>query len=288
VRAHQGGGGERLTNVHVLLFAPGPGTATRVPVLACSDALKRGASVEIVPLDADSEVDAALARAAEPGTRIVVAGGDGQLRAVLRRMVRRVLPRAGQRPEDLPDDRTVPDLAPVGVLPLDASGAGDLASRLALPRSPAEVAAAVLGGGIRRVDLLRNDGGSLTVHGALIGAADEAGRPLGWQARIDVDNKMLSDGAEPLIACAIANAGGFAQLGEIPLVSAADPADGVLDVGIALPDGAGIEVRRARGRAVSVALVSAEVPFTDDTVDGVLTRKRTWWMERAAWAVYTG
>jgi hypothetical protein len=67
----------------------------------------------------------------------------------------------------------------------------------------------------------------------------------------------------------------------------ADPADGSLDVGIALPRGPELEVRRASGRAVSIALVSAEVPFTDDTVDGTLTRKRTWWMERAAWAAYT-
>jgi hypothetical protein len=73
----------------------------------------------------------------------------------------------------------------------------------------------------------------------------------------------------------------------LPLVVTADPADGVLDVGVALPDGRRIEVRRARGRAVSVALRSREVPYTDDGVDGTLSRKRTWWMERGAWAVYT-
>jgi len=31
-----------------------------------------------------------------------------------------------------------------------------------------------------------------------------------------------------------------------------------------------------------------DVPFTDDGVAGTLGRKRTWWMERGAWAVYTG
>jgi hypothetical protein len=277
--------------VHVLLFAPGPETASRVPVLACVDALRQGATVEIVPLDSDAELDAALRRADELGARIVVAGGDGQLRAVLRRMVRAVLPRGGERPDTLPADRTVPDLRPVGVLPLDPSSGSvgalpDLASRLGLVRAPAEVAAAVLGGDVRRVDLLRNDGGSVTLHGALIGAADESGRPLGWKARIDVDEKVLSDGTEALIGCAVANADGYASLAGLPLVTAADPADGLLDVGIALPSDNGIEVRRARGRAVAITLHSTEVPFTDDGVDGTLTRKRTWWMERDAWAVY--
>lgn len=277
--------------MHVLLFAPGPETATRVPVLACADALRAGATVDVLPLDSDAELDAALRRAHESGARIVVAGGDGQLRAVLRRMVRSVLPKGGHRPDDLPDDRTVPDLRPVGVLPLDpASGPGgplpDLAGRLGLPRAPAEVAAAVLGSGVRRLDLLRNDGGSVTLHGALIGAADEAGRPLGWRARIDVDEKCLTDGSEPLIGCAVANADGYTQVAGLPLVATADPADGVLDVGVALPTGGEIEVRRARGRAVAVTLHSQEVPYTDDGVDGTLTRKRTWWMERSAWAVY--
>lgn len=271
--------------MHVLLFAPGPETATRVPVLACVDALRKGATVDVVPLDSDAETDAALKRAAEAGARVVVAGGDGQLRAVLRRMVRAVLPRGGDRPADLPDDRTVPDLAPVGVLPLHA--APDLASRLGLARGPAEVAAAVLDGGIRRVDLLRNDGGSVTLHGAVLGAADESGRPLGWKARIDVDEKLLTDGTEALIGCAIANADGYATVAGLPLVVTADPTDGVLDVGIALPDGSRFEVRRASGRAVAVTLHTDELPFTDDGVDGTLTRKRTWWMERAAWAVYT-
>jgi hypothetical protein len=276
--------------MHVLLFAPGAETATRVPVLACADALRKGATVEVVPLDSDTELDDALRRAEESGARMVVAGGDGQLRAVLRRMVRAVLPRGGERPADLPDDRTVPDLAPVGVLPLDpSSGAAgpDLASRLGLVRAPADVAAVVLGGGVRRIDLLRNDGGSVTLHGALLGAADEHGRPLGWKARIDVDEKVLSDGSEALLGCAIANADGYASMAGLPLVVNADPVDGVLDVGVALPDGTRFEVRRTQGRAVAITPHAAELPFTDDGVDGVLTRKRTWWMERSAWAVYT-
>lgn len=130
----------------VLLLAPGPGVATRVPVLSCRDALRKGADVEVLELDSDTDVDAAVKRAAVDGARLVVAGGDAQLRAVLRRMVRQSLPRGGERPADLPSDRTVPDLPAIGVLPLDAGDDVDLAAKLGLPRSPGDVAAAVLGG----------------------------------------------------------------------------------------------------------------------------------------------
>jgi hypothetical protein len=282
--------------VDVLLLAPGPGVANRVPVLACRDALRGSAGVEVLELDSDADVDAAVKRAALDDARLVVAGGDGQLRAVLRRMVRRSLPRGGERPDDLPVDRTVPDLPAVGILPLDPGP--DLASRLELPRKPEEVATAVLGGASRRVDLLRHDGGSVTLNGALLGGADASGRPVPWQARIDVDDAELTNGTEPLLACAIANADGFGTLAGLPLVTTADPSDGRLDVGIALPPprrrtllgrrgAAEVEVRRASGRAVSLSIVTESgVPSLDDGVSGTVTKKRTWWMERSAWGVY--
>jgi hypothetical protein len=49
-----------------------------------------------------------------------------------------------------------------------------------------------------------------------------------------------------------------------------------------------VEVRRARGRAVSVLPRDGELQFLDDGVAGVLTRKRSWWIEPGAWAVYAG
>ena len=287
----------------VLLLAPGPGVATRVPVLSCRDALRKGANVEVLELDSDADVDSAVKRATVDGARLVVAGGDGQLRAVLRRMVRRALPRGGDRPADLPSDRTVPDLSAIGVLPLEAHSDADLAAKLGLPRAPADVAEAVLGGVERRVDLLRHDGGSVTVHGALLGGADESGRPVPWFARIDVDDTVLADGTEPLLACAVANADGYTSLAGLPMVVSADPADGVLEVGLALPAPqprglfgrkrahGEIEVRRARGRAAQFTIVTKDtgdgVPVTDDGVAGTVSNKRTWWMERDVWAVYT-
>ncbi|WFF07955.1 diacylglycerol kinase family protein [Micromonospora sp. WMMD1076] len=287
----------------------------RVPVLACADELTaRGARVTTVTARSDSEIDEVLARLDGPPradgltwpdsdgkTRLIVAtASDGQLRAVLRRLVRRYAPPPSRRPADLADDRTVPDLPPVGVLPLDPARSGtarDLAAQLGLPRDPAGVAAAVLDGTARRLDLLRNDGGSVTLDGALLGAADDAGRPLHWRARVEVDGTVLSDGSEPITACAIGNAGGYAHLGEVDLLGGPDPADGRVTVGVAVPvvtrsalgrKKVRLEVRRARGRAVAVVPRDEKVPFLDDGVEGELNRKRSWWTEPAAWAVWTG
>jgi hypothetical protein len=80
----------------------------------------------------------------------------------------------------------------------------------------------------------------------------------------------------------------------LPLVAGADPADGVVDVAVAIPvvhrrisgrRTVRVEVRRARGRAVSV-VPREDVPLLDDGVAGSLARKRSWWVEPDAWAVY--
>ena len=46
------------------------------------------------------------------------------------------------------------------------------------------------------------------------------------------------------------------------------------------------EVRRARGRAAAVTPREVELPLVDDGVAGTLGRKRSWWVEADAWAVY--
>jgi hypothetical protein len=265
-------------------------TRPRVPVLACRDTLTAGdATVELVTAYSDEDIDTALDT---PARLIVAAATDGQLRAVVRRLVRRYAPPPSSRPADLPDDRTLPDLPPIGVLPMGDVG---LVTRLGLPSSPSDVAKAVLGDAVRRLDLLRNDGGSVTLHGTLVGGTDDGGRAAPFAARVEVDDAVLADGTEPLIAAAVANADGYATVDGLPLVTRADAADGELDVAVALPVTTRrlfgrreprIEVRRARGRAVAVHPL-ADVPFLDDGVPGTLTRKRTWWMERGAWAVYT-
>jgi hypothetical protein len=226
---------------------------------------------------------------------VVAAATDGQLRAVVRRLVRRYAPPPSKRPADLAADRTVPDLPPLAVLPLDPAATGDLAAQLGLPRSPQQVADAVLDGTVRRLDLLRNDGGSVTIDGALVGGSDDDGRAVPWRGRIEVDDAVLSDGTDRIIACAIGNAGGYATVDGLPLLADGDPTDGRIEVAVAIPvvkrgrfrtPRVRVEVRRARGRAVSVLPRDGELQFLDDGVAGSTTRKRSWWIEPGAWAVY--
>jgi len=260
------------------------------PILACRDALvAEGAEVSTVVTGSDAELDAVNTRLdgparedgltwpGETGPRLVVAAAAvGQLRAVLRRMTRRYAPPPSRRPTDLAADRTLPDLPPIGVLPLYGARLFDL------PDDPAEVAKAVLHGTPSRLDLLRTDAGSVTLDGTFIGGEAP------WSARVEVDDAVLAEPHERIAACVIANADGYAIVDGLPFVPAADPADGILDVAVAVPvkvrQQTRVEVRRARGRAVSVTPVD-EVPFLDDGVAGTLTRKRSWWIERASWAV---
>ncbi len=302
-----------MYDVVILSLAEGGGgcaaSAPRVPVRECEQALTAaGARVETVTAASDAEIDEVLSRFDGPArtdgltwpdptkARLVVASAvDGQLRAVLRRLVRRYAPPPSKRPADLAADRTVPDLPPFAILPLDRGSTTDLAAQLGLPRAPAEVAAAVVGGRVRRLDLLRNDGGSVTVDGALVGGADDDGRAVPWRGRVEVDNAILSDGTDPILACAIGNGGGYAEFDGLRLLADGDPTDGRVEVAVAVPTvvkqrfrgtKVRIEVRRARGRAVSVLPRDGELQFVDDGVGGSMDRKRSWWTEPGAWAVY--
>ncbi|GIE81035.1 hypothetical protein Aph02nite_69850 [Actinoplanes philippinensis] len=284
----------------------------RTPVLACADALREaGARVETVQAGSDQEIDAVLARFDGPArpdgltwpdadskVRLVVASAtDSQLRAVMRRLVRRYAPPPSKRPDDLLAGRTVPDLPPVAILPLDPGNTEDLAAQLGLPRTPAAVAAAVMNGTVRRLDLLRNDGGSVTLDGALLGGADDNGRAVPWRGRVEVDDAVLTDGAEPVLACVIGNGAGYAEFDGLRLLADGDPTDGRVEVAVAVPvvvkklfkgTRVRVEVRRVRGRAVSVLPREGDLQFLDDGVAGSTSRKRSWWTEAGAWAVYAG
>jgi hypothetical protein len=268
----------------------------RVPVLACADALRgHGLSVEIVTATDDSEIDTAVKG---DHLLVVAAATDGEIRGVVRRMVRHNAPPPSKRPAEMPVGRTMFDLPPMAILPLspavpsllDVLGAG-------VPREPAEVAAAVAAGQSRRLDLLRTDNGSVTLHSALVGGVTATGTAGAWRGQVEVDDAILTHGDEPVIACAITLIGS-STVDSLPLVTDADPHDGLVDVAIAVPQvrrrvlrrpSVGIEVRRARGRAASVTPrleMETGVPFVDDGVTAKLNRKRSWWVERDAWALY--
>ena len=99
---------------------------------------------------------------------------------------------------------------------------------------PQDVAAAVQAGRTNRFDLLRNDGGSVTLNSSLLGGLDASGAVGVWRGRVEVDDTVLADGEEPLVACAIGNAGP-AELDGLPLLVATSATDGVVDVAVAVP-----------------------------------------------------
>ena len=268
----------------------------RVPVLTCADALRRGgAGVELATACSDAEIDATIKSSETGDARLIVAAAtDGELRAVMRRLVRHHAPPPSRRPVQLPPGRTVLDLPALSILPLLPS-IPDLVTQLGLPDDPAEIAAATLGGRTRRLDLLRNDAGSVTMHSSLLGGIDGDGAVGVWRGRVEVDDVVLADGDDPLVACSISNAGP-SEIDGLPLVTRAAPDDGVLDVAVAVLQvhrgmlrkaSVRFEVRRARGRAVSVTpRDDANLHLVDDGVAGTLNRKRSWWVEPAVWATY--
>ncbi|MCD0443551.1 hypothetical protein LO763_07905 [Glycomyces sp. A-F 0318] len=264
-----------LTLVEAGCANPGPRTQT----LHLVDELKsRGAAVRTVEAAAADEIDPVLD---DPDERIVLAADtDEQVNAVVARLLRRTLPAASKRPDDLPAGRTVADLPALAVLPL--SGTPGIVRRLGLPEKPAEVAEAVASGAVRRTDLMRHDGGGVAVDGVRLGGGD---RP--WRGVVNLDDVVLADGSEQILACVVANADGYAAADDMVLAEP-DPADGKIDVAVAVPVTVGrlrkrlrIEVRRARGRAVAVH-PDDSVTFVQDGLVGELGRKRTWWVEPGA------
>src|SRR5262245_50198510 len=225
-------GGDPVPQV-VLLSLAGRGCAAdetpRVPVLTCADVLRAGnAGVEIVTAGDDAEIDAAVKPVSSGDARLVVAASsDAEVRAVVRRLVRKFAPPPSKRPAELPAGRTVFDLPALAILPL-APGVPDLVRTLGLPSNGEAVAQAVLAAKATRFDLLRNDAGSVTLHGSMLGG-DTA-----WRGRIEVDDAVLSDGTEHVLGCSIRNAGS-SDVDGLPMVSDADPDDAVLDVAVAVP-----------------------------------------------------
>ncbi|WP_025273054.1 diacylglycerol kinase family protein [Haloglycomyces albus] len=251
----------------------------RTQVLHFLDELKRrGLDTELVSASTEREVDPIVERT---DARIVIAAdSDSQLNAVVGRAVRRLSPPPSQRPEDMRRDRTVPDLPPLAVLPLAETP--DLVRELNLPTDPAEVADAVEAGTVQRSDLMRHDGGGVCVNGVRLGGGDKP-----WSGLINLDESVLTQPGEAILACVIANAGSYRESDGMELVEP-DPTDGQLDVAVAVPVTVGrwrkrtrVEVRRGRGRAVAVTPEESAVSLSDGVVDK-LSRKRSWWIEPEA------
>lgn len=194
--------------------------------------LRGGASVDLCQTASADELDDVLAQAGS--RRIVIAGGDGSLHAVISALHRR---------NQLED--TV-----VGLLPLGTGN--DFARGLEIPLDSEAAARVVLVGEPRRMDLVLDDEGGVVVNGVHVGAGAEASRkgarlkkrfgrigyPVGaamtaarpptLRLRVEVDGELVRDLDEPVLQVAVGN--GPSVGGGTELTPEAVPHDGKLDV----------------------------------------------------------
>lgn len=274
-------------------------------------AVMRGrASVEVANPTNPGELDGVLHRA---GTRrIVVAGGDGSLHAVLSALHKRR--ELGQNQIALLPLGTGNDFARTNGLPLDLEDAAEVA----------------LEGTPRPMDLIVDEVGTIVVNNVHVGAGAAASRrsvrwkqrlgrvgykkanlgklgyPIGAaitsfdppviRLRVEVDGVVVNDFDRPVLMVAVGN--GRSVGGGTDLVPEADPSDGRLDVMISRAAGPVARLtyasRLAAGthhdrtdvdylRARTVSVVGEEFWVSaDGEIDGP-ERRRTWHVEPAAY-----
>lgn len=264
-----------------------------------------GRDVEVVATGSLDELDRVLA--ARAGRRVVVAGGDGSLHAVVQ-----VLWRRG-------------DLADAGALGLVPLGTGnDLARTLGLPLDPAAAARVVLFGRPRALELLVDDEGGVVVNAVHVGIGAEAVRAAqewkprlgagayalgsvlagitsrGWRLVVTVDGNEVHDGPLLMLGLGLGRSIGGGAL----LSPEAVPDDGVVEVVLSAATGplarvgygaalrSGGHVRRAdvsvlRGRTVTVlASVAGETfPYNADGELGGPVAERTWTLHTGVWSL---
>jgi YegS/Rv2252/BmrU family lipid kinase len=220
----------------------GAGTADQESLERAVAVLSERSSVEVVATSNPSELDGVLHRS---GTRrIVVAGGDGSLHAVVAALHRR---------NELAD-------RVLGLIPLGTGN--DFARCMDLPLDPEEAARLLLDGEVRRVDLLVDELGGIVVNSVHVGAGAQASRrghrwkqrlgsvgfgkanlgklgyPIGallaafhppqLRLRVEVDGEVVVDVDEPVLMVAAGN--GTSVGGGTELTPEADPEDGKVDV----------------------------------------------------------
>jgi diacylglycerol kinase (ATP) len=203
------------------------------------DVLRRHGDVEVCATADQGELDGVLHR--RGGRRVVVAGGDGSLHAVIAALHRR---------NELAD--TV-----VGLLPLGTGN--DFARGADIPLDPEEAAEVIATAAPRPVDLLVDCTGEVVVNNVHIGAGAQASRkahkwkkrlgrvgyPIGAalaavnppfvRLRIEVDGEEVADLAHPILMVAVGN--GATVGGGAEITPEADPEDGKVDVMISFAVG---------------------------------------------------
>jgi YegS/Rv2252/BmrU family lipid kinase len=264
--------------------------------------LRRATDVEVAHTTDPGELDSVLHR--RGGRRIVVAGGDGSMHAVVFALHRR---------HELAD-------AVVGLVPLGTGN--DFARGLGVPLDPTEAARTVLEGVVRPVDLIVDCLGGVVVNnvhvgvgaqasrdarpfkpllgrfGYVLGAMRAAVKPPFLRLRVQVDDHVVADFAHPILMVAIGN--GSRVGGGARITPQADPTDAKLDVMVSFSTSmwakVGYALRFRRGthhkrgdvmylRAESITLSGQ--PFYC-SADGELygpERHRTWHIEPGAYSM---
>ena len=289
----------------------GAGTADDEALQSALAILRERCSVDVQPTSHPGELDGVLPRAG--GRRVVVAGGDGSLHAVVSALHRR---------HELDD-------AVVGLLPMGTGN--DFARTLEIPLDVEEAARVVLSGEVRRLDLIVDELGEVVVNNVHVGAGAQASRRgARWKERlgrvgvgsanlgrlgypigalqsafqppsvhmhVELDGTVVTDVDRPVLMVAIGNGANVG--GGTELTPDADPEDGKVDVMISHAVGAvaklGYALRLSRGehhrRDDVQYLRGSQVAITGDafwiSADGEISgpeRQRSWHVEPAAYS----
>ena len=288
------------------------GTADEETLEAALSVLRAGASVEVAATSSPGELDSVLHRAGS--RRIVVAGGDGSMHAVVAALHRRN-ELAGRV---------------IGLLPLGTGN--DFARGNGIPLDITEAAQLVLDGEPRPVDLLIDELGEIVVNNVHVGAGAQASRrghrwkhrlhaigvgkvnlgklgyPIGAllaatqppaiRLRVKVDDRIVNDLDTPVLMVALGN--GAQVGGGTELTPEADTEDGRIDVMISRSVGPlakfGYVARLRKGdhheREDVVYLRGTTVTITGEefwaSADGEINgpeRRRTWRLEPEAYSL---
>jgi YegS/Rv2252/BmrU family lipid kinase len=287
------------------------GTADQETLEVALGVLRGRTSVEVAATSDPGELDGVLQRAGS--RRIVVAGGDGSLHAVMSALHRR---------NQLGD-------AVVALLPLGTGN--DFARSVGIPLEIEDAARIVLEGEVRETDLIVDEVGEIVVNNVHVGAGAEASRkghtwktrlgsigigkvnlgklgyPIGavqsafnhgeLHLRVEVDGRVVNDLDRPVLMVAVGNGAHIG--GGTEVTPLADPEDGKVDVMVSRAtstlaklgytlkmarQGSHLErpdVDYHRGRTVSV---SGESFYC--SADGEIygpERQRSWHVEEAAY-----
>ena len=289
----------------------GAGTADEESLRLALEVLRARTSVEVATTGNPGELDGVLHRAGS--RRIVVAGGDGSLHAVVAALHRR---------HDLAG-------AVLGLLPLGTGN--DFARVNEIPLDIADAARVVLDGTPRPRDLIVDEVGEIVVNSVHAGAGAQASRkaaiwkdrlhsigfgpvnlgklgyPIGAalasfrppyvRLRVLIDGELVVDYDRPVLMIAVGN--GVHVGGGLPLTPEADPGDRVVDVMISLATGPlerfGYAVSLLRGthaeRDDVIYLRATRVEVSGEefwcSADGEIygpERQRSWHVEPAAYS----